>query len=424
MFKKLTVPLLFFTFLFLTLGGVGAAEEVEIDVWHSMSADYGLEIIEEFGEEFNEKHDDIHVEVVYSGGYDETLEGAQAALAAGDPPNVSMFEQTRGAAFVDAEAVLDVEPFFEESEIDFDGFFEELMETATYDDTIYGIPYNTSTPLLYYNKDMFEEAGLDPEDPPEDWDEVLEYSQQINEELDVYGLDFYHWGWIFENWLGTFGAEIIDEDMTEFTMNSPEAVEAMEFAQDMVHEYEVATYGTGGEGYDLFFGEELAMTQRSTAALVSNIESSEDVFELGVAKSPAGPEGRSVPFGGANFFMFDTGTEAEQEASFKFLEYIVQPENFAYFAAETGYMAAHEDAYNHEILQERLEEEPRAQVTYDQIPYGNPRPQVPFWGEIHEETNWFFEQQFAEQADVQEALDQVVETGNRLLGVYDLAPVD
>jgi len=394
-----------------------SANVVEIDLWHSLSGDYGLEFIEELGEEFNEMHDDIEVNVVYSGGYQETLEGAQAALAAGDPPNVSMFEQSRGAAFIDAEALLPLEPFMEDDEeVNLEDFFPELLETGTYNDTVYGIPYNASTPLLYYNKEMFDEVGL--EGPPEDWDEILEYSQILHDELGVYGIDFYPWGWMFEAYIRSAGADVIDDDFSEFKLNSPEAVEAMEFAQDLVHEYGVATYGSGDEGYDNFFGENLAMTQRSTAALESNRESAD--FEMGVAKTPAGPAGRAVPFGGGNFMMFDTGTEEEQEASWEFMKFLIEPENWASFAANTGYMAGYEDAYNHEILQERFEEVPEAQVTYDQIEYGHPRPQVPFWGEIHSELGWLFDQMFAEQADVQDSLDEIKELGDRLLDVYGL----
>lgn len=416
MFKKtaLIISLIAVFFMF-TVTSISA--QTEISVWHSMSSGYGQEFIEEKTDEFNENHEDIEVEIVYSGGYQETLQGAQSALAAGDPPNVSMFEQSRGAAFVDAEALEPLEPYFEKTEdLSFDDFFPAVRETAIYNDTIYGIPYNTSTPLLYYNKELFEEAGL--EEPPETWDDLLDYSYTLKEELDVYGIDFYSWGWMFEAWIGQNGAEILNEDKTEFVFNSPEAVEAMEFTQDMVHEHDVAVYGTGGEGYDMFFAEELAMIQRSTAALQSNLESAD--FELGVAVQPYNTE-KSVPIGGANFFMFDTGTQEEKDASWEFLTYLIEAENFAEFAIETGYMAAKNDAYESEKLQQYFEEEPRAHVTYDQLDYAQPRPKVPFWGEVHSELGWLFDEMFAEQADVGESLDSVVETGNRLMGVYGLS---
>ena len=416
MFKKtaLIVSLVAVFFMF-TVTSISA--QTEISVWHSMSSGYGQEFIEEIAEVFNEEYEDIEVEIVYSGGYQETLQGAQAALAAGDPPNVSMFEQSRGAAFVDAQALEPLEPYFERTEgLDFEDFFPGIRRAATYGDTVYGIPYNTSTPLLYYNKELFEEAGL--EGPPETWDELLEYSITLKEELDVYGKDFYSWGWLFEAWIGQNGARILNEDNTEFIFNSEEAVEAMQFAQDMVHEHEVAVYGSGAEGYDMFFSEQIAMTMRSTAALNSNIESAD--FEMGVAVLPYNTE-QYVPIGGANFFMFDTGTQEEKDASWEFLTYLVEADNFAEFAIETGYMAAKDDAYNSDKLQEHFENEPRATVTYDQLDYAYPRPQVPFWGEVHSELGWLFDQMFTDQADVGEALDSVVETGNRLMGVYVLS---
>ncbi|MFP4698547.1 MAG: ABC transporter substrate-binding protein [Eubacteriales bacterium] len=413
MSKKLSA-LLFTCFLVFVLS-LQVSAQIEITVWHSLSMGYGQEVIEEKAAEFNELHDDIQVEIVYSGGYQETLQGAQAALAAGDPPNISMFEQSRGAAFVDAQALEPLGSYFDRTEdLSFDDFFPAVRETAIYNGTIYGIPYNTSTPLLYYNKELFEEAGL--EGTPETWDDLLDYSYTLKEELDVYGIDFFPWGWMFEAWTGQNGAEILNEDNTKFIFNSPEAVEAMKFTQDMVHKHDVAIYGE--EGDEMFLTGQLGMIQRSTAALKRSIQMAD--FELGVAVQPYNTE-RYVPIGGANFFMFDTGTQEEKDASWEFLTYLIQAENFAEFAIETGYMAAKYDAYESELLQQYFEEEPRAYVTYEQLAYAHPRPKVPFWGEVHSELGWLFDQMFVEQADVSKALDSVVETGNRLMRVYGLS---
>lgn len=419
MFNKKII--LYLTLVALLIFGFSsyASAQTEIKVWHSMGKDYGQEIIEDLTEEFNEENDDIDVELTYSGGYQETLQGAQSALSAGDPPNISMFEQTRGAAFVDAGALEPLNSYFEDTEgLSFDDFFPEVRETAIYDDTIYGIPYNTSTPVMYYNKDLFEEAGLDPEDPPETYEEVKEYSEEIVENTDAkYGIDFYHWGWLFEAYAGSNGAQFLNEDRSEFIFNSEEAVEAMEFTQDLVHEHELARFGSGGEGYDLFFGGDLAMVERSTAALESNKESAD--FDMGVAPMPYFEE-PYVPIGGSNFFMFDTGSQEEKDASWKYLTYIIDKENFANFAKETGYMAAHEDAYESDILEQRFEDEPRARVTYDQLENAHPRPKVPFWGEMASELEWLSDKMFADEADVQETLDDVVETGNKLLRTYQM----
>lgn len=418
MFSKKQVTVSFLALTFFLAFSISGFAVVEIDVWHSMSSDYGLEVIEELGEEFNEKHEDIQVNITYSGGYQETLRKAQSALSAGDPPNISQFEQTRGAAFVDAGALEPLEPYFEQEEdLSFDDFDESLIETAVYDDTVYGVPYNVSTPLLYYNNDLFEQAGVD--GPPETWEELLEISKKITDELDdVYAIDFYPWGWLFEGWTGQAGCDVLSEDKSEFTLNGPGCVEAMEFTQDLVHEYDVATYGSGGEGYDLFFSEELAMAQRSTAALASNIESSD--FDMRVAPQPKGPDGGYVPIGGGNFFMFDTGSEEEKQASWEFIKFIIRADNLATFAAETGYMASTEQAYNHPILQEKLEEDPRYQVTYEQLDVAHPRPKVPFWGEIDSELENLFDVQFAENGDVKEVLDEIKKEGDRLLRVYQL----
>lgn len=410
--KRTLSVLLIAVLLFAVTLSVSA--KTKIEVWHSMSMGYGMDFIEEIAKKFNEENPDIEVEIVYSGGYQASLQSAQAALAAGGPPNVAMFEQTRGAAFVDAGALEPLNEYFEkEPNISFDDFFPGLQRTAMYEGTIYGIPYNTSTPLLYYNKDLFKKAGL--EGPPETWDELLEYSQILWEKLGVYGIDFYHWGWLFEAWIGQNGGRILADDFSEFIFNSEEAVEAMEFVQDMVHKHGVATFNSSSEGYDMFFSERLAMTMRSTASLQSNIKTA--TFDLGVAPLPYHKE-HYAPIGGANFFMFDTGTQEQKDAAWKFLMYLIEPDNFAEFAINTGYMVAYEEAYQNEKLQAHLKNEPRANVTYQQLDYAYPRPQVPFWQEVHNELNWLWDQMFVEKGDVKQALDEVVKTGNRLIRVY------
>ena len=107
-----------------------AFAQVEIEVWHSLSENYGAPQFEAFAEEFNAMQDDIKVVVSYSGEYTETLRKSQAAAAAGRAPSLVMFEQTRGAGFVDAGAVVPIDRFIEADPEALSDFANALFDTA------------------------------------------------------------------------------------------------------------------------------------------------------------------------------------------------------------------------------------------------------------------------------------------------------
>lgn len=395
--------------------------QTQIEVWYSLSNNYGAPEFEEFAERFNEEHDDIEVDVVYSGGYTDTLRKAQASVAAGNAPALIMFEQTRGAGFVDAGAVLPIEPFAEaDPDFEIDDFFDPLLESCRIDGTLYCLPYNTSTPLVYYNADMFREAGLDPdEDLPETWDELLEVGPQLAErnasgELESWALGLATApGWLFDAWLGQAGGTFLNEEGDEFVFADENGVEVLEFWQELIEAD--AARPSGDEGPD-FMGGNQAMMAASTATLQSRFADAD--FDIRAAPMWCGEE-CYVPIGGANFYMMDTGSDAERQAAWEFLTYVLSPEITAEFAAATGYMAPRQSALETETLQTLFEEMPAARITYEQMEsHGHPRTLVPFWGDVHNQLTELTEQVLLDGQDPQAALDTAESEANRLLDVY------
>lgn len=392
------------------------AQPTQIEVWHSLSDTYGAPQMEAFVEQFNEEHPDIRVDLVYAGGYTDALRKAQAAVAAGQTPNLAMFEQTRGAGFIDAGAILPLNNWLEnDPELSEEDFFERLLDTCNYDGTLYCLPYNTSTPVLYYNKDLFIEAGLDPEAPPATWDELLSAGQAISQ----LGED--HWGigvstspgWLFDAFLGQAGGRYLNDDGSAFVFNDQPALDMFAFWQELI---DTGAGKTSSSQTEDFFNGNQAMFINSTATLASYAERAD--FELGVAPLPC-DETCYAPIGGANYYMMDTGSDAEKEATWTFLAWLMGPGRLGEFAAATGYMAPVRSALETPVLAERFEELPAARVTYDQMDaYGHPRPLVPFWGEVHSLLTTTTEEVLLGGAEPQEALDTAVEEANRLLEVY------
>ncbi len=417
--RKLNVLI---SILVIAFAGVTAAQ-VELEVWHSLSPDFGAPEFERFGEEFNALQDDIVVNVVYTGGYTDTLRRAEAALAAGNPPAISMFEQTRGAGFVDAEAMLPLDDLIaRDPDTDVGDFFERLLTICTMDGQLWCIPFNTSTPLIYYNADMFRDAGLDPDtDVPTTWDELMEVGRAIAQYDDAGELTRWAFGmrtnpgWMFDAWLGQAGGSFLNEAGDEFVFNDEHALEMAEFWLQMIEE-DVAVAMTTAQTYDEFFAGNQAMVFQSTALLVNYLAQAD--FDIGVAPLWC-HESCYAPFGGANLYIFDVGDDEVHQAAWRFLDYVTSVEKGAEFSAATGYHAPRAASLETPILQERFAAVPEARVTYDQMSlYGHPRTLVPFWGEVHSLLTVATEQILLEGVDPQVALDEAVDEANRLLMVF------
>lgn len=399
-----------------------ALAQTEIEVWFSLSQEYGQPEFQEFVEEFNAEQDEIQVEAVYTGGYTDTLRRAEAALASGDPPEISMFEQTRGAGFVDAGAVLPLDTFLaDDPDVDEGDFFERLLTTCRIDGQLWCLPYNTSTPLIYYNADMFRDAGLDPDsDVPDTWEELLQvgedFAQYEDDELTRWAFGMRtNPGWMFDAFLGQAGGSFLNEEGDAFVFNDERALEMADFWLEMIEEDVAVPMGTSST-YDEFFAGNQAMVFQSTALLESYLEQAD--FDIGVEPLWCHEE-CYAPIGGANFYLFDVGDEERHQAAWTFLKWATSTEMGARFSAATGYHAPRVDSLDTPLMQERFEERPEARVTYDQMrEHGNARTLVPFWGEVHNLLTVATEQMLLEDVPPQQALDEAVDEANRLLEVF------
>lgn len=394
----------------------GAAKE-KVVVWHSLDQLHGEPMFNELADQYRAAHPDIELEIINQGGYVESLEKLQVAYAGGASPNIAMTEQTRSAGLFYAGALLSIDDFIKgPNGTNITDFSPTMLGAVTYDKKLYGLPYNTSTPLLYYNKDLFQKSGLQGT-APKTWKDILTFSKKIAKDqngdgkMDSYGIDFYGWGWVFEAWTGQNGGRLLNDDVTQFTFSSKENVEAMQFVQDLVLKENVAYYA-GSSGYNLFWNGTLGMTERSTASLADNM--SKATFDMGVAPLACNKE-CYAPIGGGNFFMMNTGTKAQQAAAWDFLKFVTNTENLAKMSVATGYMAARRSSVNNSILREAFRKEPRYRATYDQMEVAYPRPKVPFWNATIGPAlagNGLYNIQFKGAGNVQQALEELDRTAN------------
>ncbi len=356
-------------------------QPVTIQVWYSLGAKYSapLEVIID---KFNASQDLITVEGVYQGGYATTQEKLLAAYVAGDPPVLSQLEQSLVGAFIANDALVPLESFIkDDKEFDLKDYNKDITQGATYDGKLYGLPINVSTPVLYLNRDLFRQAGLDPDKYPTTWDEAYDIAKKISDlGPDIYGLRIYNSGWIIDSLFHQFGGTLFNKDNTKSLVNSKEIKNAMAFWKKMVDDG-IAVYQGGKDGSTMDASGVVGMVMRSTGS----IEWFKDnvTFDWGVAPFTLGKT-KAVSLGGGNIYMLKKTSPEEQFAAWEFLQYLTNTENQIFWSTNTGYMVSRNSAKESDKIQAILKEDPRYSVTYDQLKNAFARPTVESWPEIED----------------------------------------
>ena len=400
--------------------GAGGGEELDldfegvepatsIDFWTNHpggSQEVETELLAAFTEETG-----IEVNLVTAGSnYEEIAQRFQTAQAAnsGLPAAVVLSDVWWFRYYINGN-IIPIDNLVEKLGIDLSDYRDSLVQDYQYDGQQWALPYGRSTPLFYYNKDHFAEAGL-PDRAPETWAEFEEWAPELTQGETAYmypDLAGYA-GWTLQNVLWGQGAAWSDE--WEITCNSPEAVEALQWVQDSVFANGWAQVSSG-DSADTFAAGVCSSTIASTGSLVGVLESAS--FDVGVGFLPGGSvDGPVCPTGGAGLGIPAAVSKEEQLAGAMLIEFMGRPESTVAFSAATGYMPVRKSA----DLTELTEKTPEIQTAVDQLEVTRPQDfaRVFLPGADQEMAKAIASIATAE-GDVQEAMDGLKET---LEGIY------
>ncbi len=366
------------------LAGVAAtspavAQAAEVSFFYPVAVGGPItKLIDTYAADFEKENPNIKVRPIYAGTYQETIVKALTAHKSGTPPVTSVLLSTDMFTLIDEDAIV---PFDEFITTDADrawlrGFFPAFMENSQTGGKTWGIPFQRSTVVQYWNKDLFREAGLDPEKPPQTWAELVEFAQKLTKR-DAAGTTT-QWGvqipssgfpyWLFQGLSTQAGAILANPlgNRTDFT--NAGVVEALQFWIDLaqkhrVHPTGIVEWGTTPRD---FFERKVAMMWTTTGNL-TNVRTNAK-FPFGVAMLPAGKR-RGSPTGGGNFYISKKATRAQQEAAFRFIRWITTPERAAQWGIDTGYVAVSPAAYETAAMKAYATEFPPALVARDQLPH-------------------------------------------------------
>ncbi len=401
------------------------AGPVEATFWHAMSG-AGQESLEAIVDNFNDSQDDYTIVPEFQGSYEEALTKFRTVAGTNDAPAIIQTFEVGTKYMIDSGAIEPVQTFIDEEGYDTSILEENILNYYTVDDQLYSMPFNSSTPVMLYNKDAFEEVGLDPDNPPQTFAEIKDAAEQLTIEGERYGFSILNYGWFFEELVATQGGLYVNNDngrsadATEATFHGKEGLRIFEWIDDM---NQAGTYGNFGSNWDdiraAFQSEQTAMYLDSSAGVANTIETAP--FDVGVAFIPHAEEAErhGVIIGGASLWMAKGINEDKQQAAWEFMKFLQTPESQAKWHVDTGYFAINPAAYKEEIVKQRWEQYPQLSVTVDQLQATKPSAAtqgalISVFPESRQQVVTSLEN-LLQGTDPQEALDRAAKETNRVI---------
>ena len=331
-------------------------------------------IIDGYVADFQKANPDITVKPVYTGSYQDSIVKAMTAARAGNAPDIAVLLSTDMFSLIDADMIL---PFDQLATGNEDGdwiksFYPGFMANSQADGHTWGIPFQRSTIVQYYNKDAFKKAGIDV--APKTWDELVADAKKLTVKDEAGNVK--QWGveipssgfpyWLFQALAIQNGVDLANQDGTKVNYNDPKVVEAAQFFSDLAQKYEVMPKGIidwGTTPNDFFAGKTAIMW--TTTGNLTNVRKNAP-FEFGVAPMPAKLQGGS-PTGGGNLYVFKTADKDKQEAALKFAKFLTSKELAADWGIQTGYVAVRPDSWETDRMQSYVKDFPAAAIARDQL---------------------------------------------------------
>lgn len=402
-------------------------DTIELTIWHTWGAGPGLDVMQQIVDNYNASNDkNIHVTLGYvanqASGNTQTMDKLMAAIAAGSPPEIALLDNFQVAGWAAQDALVPLDDLMAGVDLNLDNVYDWAKQGSQYKGATYSIPYNGDARALFYNKDLFEAAGLDPEDPPTTIDELTEMAEKLTiRDGSNYkqvgfvpwfaaGKPVYCWGW-------NFGGEFYDAENNVLTVNDPKVIEALQWEVDFADKMggqDFVNYasglGTGAE--DPFISGQIAMAVRGNFDIANMAEYNPDL-NYGITPIPSKEEGKSANMIGGWGWAIPKGAK-NQEASIDFLKYTISEEAqtlMAQVSSSFSPLASVNEAV--------FGEDPTMSVFLQELNHGKIRPPVPVGQELWDNLNTVLDSALHKEDTPENLLNALNEEINAELQKYN-----
>jgi len=402
-----------------TLGlGTAAAQPVSLTFWYPVDVGGGLaKVIDGLVADFNREHPEIKVTPIYSGSYDVTLQKLKASHLAATFPDVAVTELSALTVLAALGAAQPLDDFVaaEGGRKFLDRFWPSMLFNTVHNARTYGIPFQRSTPVMYYNKEAFHEVGLDPEKPPVTWDELASYAQKLTKregdrvvrwglELPLDPYNWFYYALVYAN-----GGEVLTKDGTRVLWDQPRAIEAMHFWYNLVNKFRATpAFTPWSDGPQEFAAGKAAMIWHSTgsqAFMRKNVK-----FKWGLGRIPKRTQ-FAPPSGGGNMLMFSTDP-ARRRAAWTFMKWMSDPKQAARWSIASGYLATNIASWELPEMQALIKEHPEVLITRDQLKDARIEPAAPKYNVARDILNALIKDVMANKVPLESGVKQATTNAN------------
>lgn len=425
--------------LMLALTGLSALAEggkTKVVFWYSLGGT-NAEVIASMVEAFNASQDKIEVDAQYQGEYDDAINKLKAtAMGEALPFDIVQTYEIGSRFIIDSKKMVPVQTYIDKTGFDTSVIEPNLLAYYTIDGVINSVPFNCSTPLMYYNKTAFDEAGIT--EIPTTVDGILEIAEKLatfdaEGKLDRAGFLFSNYGWFFEQWTGKMGREYVNNGNGRESYATKVAFDENGAALDLfnmwkkISENKYTQYierGGTGQARAAFAAGKTAIFLASTANL-AGVLANVDSFEVGTAFFPyvnAEDKG-GVSTGGGTLWMVDSGDEAKMDASWEFIQYMINPENQAVWNARTGYFPINMKAHDTDTFKENIAKFPQFQTALDQLHASGPEyvgSLLSVFPEVRQYVEDVTEEVFLKGLSPEDAVTKLTNLANDAIEMYNL----
>ncbi len=409
-------------------------EVITIEFWHAMGGELG-ETVDELAGRFNASRDDIQVNVTFQGSYDDTYNALLASFDTGTTPNITQNFDLAAQTMFDTGRLVPAHSF---EGFDADIFVPAVRDYYSDEDGMVGMAFNSSTPIVYYNADMFDELGIDP--PALDW--TFSDFTALCDELQGAGVEFCvtfgQVGWYFEQITANSGGLYFNNDngrtarATEAVFNQGEAVNVFTFLSGLLADGYAPNLGKTWTDTDAAFqAGQTAMIFDSTSGALSMQEGADFTVSTTYIPHSDSSDRNGVVIGGAALWLMDSGDDAANAAAWEVMKFMAEPDQQVTWHSQTGYFPVRTDLDDNADLMAFWEANPNFRTAIDQLAStnttmadGSPNYAVlggkagPFPA-IRQFIVDAYSRVLDDGASPQEALDEAVEKANQELTDYN-----
>ena len=415
----------------------GAFAATEIQFWHAMEAALG-ERVNDIAKDFNASQSDSKIVPVFQGSYDQTLAAGIAAYRSGDAPAILQVYEVGTATMMQAKkAIIPVSEVFKQAGMPLDEKAFVPAIASYYGDAKTGhlvsMPFNSSTPVLYYNKDAFKKAGLDPNQPPKTWNDVAADAAKLKAAGLSCGFTTGWQGWIqLENYSAWHGLPFASENNgfngtdAELEFNRPQQIAHIAFLQKMAKDGTFTYAGRKDEAVSKFYSGDCGILTNSSGSLATIRKYAKFDFGTGMMPYDASVKGapQNAIIGGASLWVLSGKDPNVYKGVAKFLAYLSSPAVAAKWHEDTGYLPVTQAAYDLTQKQGFYAQHPGADTAIKQMLNKPPLPytkglRLGNMPQIRTIVDEELEQVWAQKKTPQAALDSAAERGDVLLRRFE-----